>query len=222
MVSIAAGTFMRGCNTAVDSHCDADESPYASVTMSAFTIDKHEVTEAAYQNCVTAGICTSPSANFDPTNNGCLPVRNVTWTQASAYCTYLGKSLPTEAQWEMAARGNTGSLYPWGNTVYSCTLSQYNSCGLFPIAVGSKPAGASAASGALDMAGNVAEWVRDYYSGNYYSTGQIDPTGPPATGSRVFRGGGYQAPAVGSLRVSDRNAESPTASYPDLGFRCGK
>jgi formylglycine-generating enzyme required for sulfatase activity len=221
-VAVPAGAFMMGCNAQVDTACDADESPYHMVTLSAFAIDRTEVTQAAYQVCVAAGSCTAPSASFDPVGHALYPVVSVTWAQAQTYCAFVGGHLPTEAQWEKAARGTDGRIWPWGNGAPTCTLANTLGCAGAEEPVGMHPAGASP-YGALDMAGNVWEWTADYYDATYYGMSPaMDPTGPAAGTFRVYRAGSYGND--GSLaRTSNRaSTYSPTVGGSGLGFRCAR
>jgi len=219
MVAVPAGPFMMGCDT-----CDADEAPAHSVMMSTYLIDKTEVTQGAYAMCVAATTCTVPSANYDPATKGTFPVSNVTWDQAVAYCAFAGKHLPTEAEWEKAARGTDGRTYPWGNTTTNpCTLANIDTCGGTVSAVGLLPAGASP-YGALDMAGNLWEWTHDYYAADAYATTTVgtDPTGPTSGTQRVYRGGS-SGNTIDLARTSNRaNTYSPTVGGSGLGFRCAQ
>jgi formylglycine-generating enzyme required for sulfatase activity len=225
MIAIAAGGFMMGCNTAVDSACDADESPYHMVTLSAYEIDATEVTQSQYAACVAATACTVPkngmSCTYDPINLASYPVGCVDWSQATAYCAWAGKHLPTEAQWERAARGLDGRRYPWGNGNADCTLAAYSGCPGDTLPVGSHPTGNSP-DGLADASGNVEEWVSDWYDSAYYaSSPNTDPTGPSTGTEHVFRGGSY----VGIdtyLRVSNRRFDVPATIGSGLGFRCAR
>jgi formylglycine-generating enzyme required for sulfatase activity len=221
MIAIPAGSFMMGCNVAADADCSADEYPYHLVTLSAYQIDRYEVTQADYQVCVAAGSCMVPQANFDPTGTPTVPVRDVPWTQAAAYCSFVGKRLPTEAEWERAARGTDGRRYPWGAATPTCTLAIYLGCSAVPLPVGSRPAGASAV-GELDVGGNVFEWVSDFYSSSYYAVSPANnPTGPASGTSKVVRGGSY-ANSAAFLRVSNRVAADPALPYDGIGLRCAQ
>ncbi|HEY5921386.1 MAG TPA: SUMF1/EgtB/PvdO family nonheme iron enzyme [Kofleriaceae bacterium] len=214
MVMVPAGAFMRGCNTAVDTQCETDESPYRSITLSAFSIDRTEVTFAAWSACVTAAVCTA-AANPGASNR---PV-SVTRAQAEVYCGFVGKRLPTEAEWEKAARGTDGRKYPWGNSGLDCMHANIAGCGGVVMAVGSLPAGVGP-YGAVDMLGNVWEWVSDSYDGTYYQTAPAtNPPGPAPNDMAIRRGGGTLSDTIGA-RVSNRGWNVPGAG--DHGVRCVK
>jgi formylglycine-generating enzyme required for sulfatase activity len=217
MVMVPAGPFFRGCNSALDMACSADESPSAMITLSAFSIGTTEVTNACYQRCVDAGRCTP--ANGAGITLPAYPVVGVDDTQAAAYCTFLGGRLPTEAEWEKAARGTDMRVYPWGNASPTCDLANSYGCTGSPDPVGSHPTGASP-YGALDMAGNVEEWVSDWYDASYYATSPTtDPQGPATGMHRVRRGGTFRY-VVPFLRCSNRGDMDPPGATPNLGFRC--
>jgi len=217
MVAVPAGAFLMGCNGAVDQNCNADESPYHSVDLAAFSIDKTEVTQAAYAACADAGAC--PAILGMPSD--LVPVHGVGWATASAYCTWAGKRLPTEAEWEKAARGTDGRVYPWGNSDPTCDEANFGTCAGAPLAVGERSSGASP-YGALDMAGNVAEWVADHYAADYYAASPAQNPPGPATGANyVDRGGWYRSRAE-QLRASFREPNSPDTALSYLGFRCAQ
>ena len=246
MVLIPAGPFMMGCNPAVEpGGCDGEdhvfERPYHEVELDAFMIDRTEVTARAYRACLDAGRCPSYAACAAAGQAACPPARVfaddapmhfVMWDQAVEYCRFRGKSLPTEAQWEKAARGTDGRLYPWGNQPPTCELAnhwsttRWSECGNgLGLRVGQRPAGASP-YGVLDMAGGVPEWVTDWFTHDAYTTSaRRNPTGPaasyPGFEGRVVRGGThYDPPDVDELRVSHRTPRPPSAS--GIGFRCAK
>ena len=203
------------------------------VTLADFELDRTEVPVRRYARCVTAGACSPASypsgdARFD---NPEFPVTHVRWEDAVAYCTWMGGRLPTEAEWEMAARGRAGHTFPWGD-LYNAHLANHGAwaddpsdardgfAGLAP--VGSFPDGATA-TGLLDMAGNASEWVADWYDlddeGYGYSRGaQVNPKGP-AFGARghVIRGGSYREAAHWQRNAARR--AWPHASR-ETGFRC--
>ena len=230
MCLIPAGSFWMGCNSAVDNDCDSDESPYHEVTLSGYYIDKTEVTVDDYADCVTAGACTAPSTassycNWEVSGKGNHPVNCVNWSQAGEYCTWAGKRLPTEAEWEKAARGTDGRKYPWGNEDATCEYAVMddgtgNGCGTDSTweVCGKSPAGDSP-YGLCDMSGNVWEWVSDWYDSGYYTNSQAsNPTGPVSGPTRVRRGGGVDSAHY--LRASFRHYYNPSDYNDYLGFRC--
>ncbi|OGP59482.1 MAG: hypothetical protein A2V67_10775 [Deltaproteobacteria bacterium RBG_13_61_14] len=196
-----------------------NEEPAHRVSLDAFYIDKFEVTQGEYKECVRAGSCKD-NKKYDGFTGDRQPVVGVTWNQAKAYCEWAGKRLPTEAEWEKAARGTDGRMYPWGNQKASCELANYDDCKMektWP--VGTKPDGASP-YGALDMAGNVWEWVADWYEENYYShSPNKNPTGSASGSGRVLRGGSW-FDYPGSLHASNRVTGGPDLEYFYGGFRC--
>jgi formylglycine-generating enzyme required for sulfatase activity len=219
MIEIPAGPFSMGCNSTADPLCTDsatnDEKPQRTITVSAFHIDQTEVTQAAYAGCVNAGACATPSCNWDPAAHASDAVTCVTIGDAQAFCEYAGKRLPTEAQWEKAARGTDGRVYPWGNNAPSCDLAN-RGCG-DTLSVGRLPAGASP-YGVLDLAGNAAEIVSDFYDA--YTAGPLtDPTGPSSGTTRVTRGGSRDSPDS-ILRTSSRQRIDPGQSSATIGFRC--
>jgi len=230
MCLIPAGSFWMGCNSAVDNDCDSDESPYHEVTLSGYYIDKTEVTVDDYADCVTAGACTAPSTassycNWEVSGKGNHPVNCVNWSQAGEYCTWAGKRLPTEAEWEKAARGTDGRKYPWGNEDATCEYAVMddggNGCGTDSTwnVCGKSPAGDSP-YGLCDMSGNVWEWVSDWYDSGYYTNSPAsNPTGPVSGSDRVKRGGRFGTYDFG-LRAANRSYDSPSYDYVSLGFRC--
>jgi formylglycine-generating enzyme required for sulfatase activity len=215
----------------------ADEHPAHPVELSAFWIDRSEVTNGQFARCVDAGACAPPvdAGSFtrlryfgDPAFDA-YPVVQVDWHQAEAYCAWAGARLPTEAEWEYAARGPENWLFPWGDTFDPARLNYCDrSCaGMsdpmhddgFPdtAPVGSFPGGVSWV-GAMDMAGNVREWVADWY-GPYASEAALDPQGPASGESRIPRGGSwYDTPD--DIRSLNRGANLPDYTHPKVGFRC--
>ena len=220
MVDIPAGPFMMGCNDAVDKECDPDEVPGHTVTLSAFAIDKTEVTQEAYASCVSAGQCTVPSCDWNCATPG-MPAGCLMRDQAVAYCRFIGARLPTEAEWEKAARGTDGRKFPWGNQAPTCALANMEGCGGVAQTVGSHPEGASA-FGLLDMSGNMVEIIADWYDETYYATAPAtDPKGPASGARFVGRGGGWKSTAVWQ-RTSDRDWYDMPDAGKSFGFRCAR
>jgi formylglycine-generating enzyme required for sulfatase activity len=220
MVQVPAGDFDMGCNDAVDDACSDDEKPLHTLSMSGFEIDRTEVTQAQYTACLSAGKCEAPSCDWNCDNQD-FPASCVTWTQANAYCGWAGKRLPTEAEWEKAARGEQDTKYPWGNDEPDCSLANMSGCTSAAMAVGSLDAGKSP-FGALDMAGNVVEFVADWYDEAYYTDSPAaDPPGPKSGKRYVGRGGGFNSGAE-FLRTSKRDWYDATDTAAALGFRCAR
>lgn len=224
MIMIPAGPFYRGCNQAhEDCSQRTNELPLKQIMISTFYVDATEVTQAQYKQCMDASQCTAPdsASAFDPVNKGNNPVGGIEWQQAVDYCTWKGKRLPTEAEWEKASRGTDGRTYPWGNFAPDCNLAHYLDCTLGssePLAVGSKTG--DSPYGLKDMAGNNLEWTNDYYANSYYQTSPTtDPQGPTTGMYKVIRGGGWGYGAL-YLRSSNRYFAAPTAKLAQFGFRC--
>jgi formylglycine-generating enzyme required for sulfatase activity len=218
MVFVPAGQFQMG-STDTDPDGGDEEKPAHGVTLDAFWVDKTEVTNEQYRQCVEAGACEEPSCwdNGD-LNAADHPVVCVTWDDAQAYAEWAGGRLPTEAEWEKAARGTDGRLYPWGGNAPDCQDANCKGCMGRTSRAGSYPDGASP-YGALDMAGNVWEWVSDWYEETYYSDAPPqNPQGPDSGERRVVRGGSFDM-SESRLRTTFRIGNRPAYSNWDLGFR---
>jgi formylglycine-generating enzyme required for sulfatase activity len=205
-VAVPAGAFTRGSTLG-----DLDERPVVKRTLPAFSIDRTEVTRAMYARCVSAKRC--PALGLDLSSDPDLPVTQVSWAEAKAFCAYAGGRLPSEDEWEKAARGSDGREFPWGNDVdcAKANFGNYENEGPCagknpgkPVVVGGYPNGKSP-YGLFDMAGNVWEWVADAYD--------QDPA------RRVVRGGSCCSYFV-APRAANRNAWDPKHRDGDLGFRC--
>jgi formylglycine-generating enzyme required for sulfatase activity len=210
-VSVPAGEFQMGSNERND-----NEKPVHIVWLDAFWIDQTEVTNALYAKCVATGNCRD-MANYPEKSSH--PVVGVDWTNAATYCQWAGRRLPSEAEWEKAARGTDGRTYPWGEGI-DCKKANYQSgCKGDTSAVGSYPDGASP-YGALNMVGNVWEWVADWYSDTYYrSSLQENPKGPDSGDGRVLRGGSWDNNEM-RVRGSPRDGFYPINGLRTIGFRC--
>ncbi|MGE0822245.1 MAG: formylglycine-generating enzyme family protein [Candidatus Binatia bacterium] len=214
MVAVPAGDFFMGCNEKVDNECFDNEKPGRTVNLPAFAIDKTEVTVAAYRQCVEGKECSEEglerygSCNWGKEGRENHPINCVDWNQAGAFCQWAGKRLPTEAEWEKAARGTDGRKYPWGDE-WDGRKANVNGTedGYEQTApVSSFPTGASP-YGALDMAGNVWEWTADWYD--------------KEKKYRSLRGGSWTAHPQ-YARASDRSRNEPGFRNVDIGLRCAQ
>ena len=259
MVYVPEGKFLMGSSNS-DPWASQDEKPQHSVYLDAFRIDRTEVTNASFAQFIQAtGYQTEaqkkgwsnvysfyswhmirgadwnhpegPESNLQSRQN--YPVIQVSWDDAAAYCQWAGKRLPTEAEWEKAARGTDGRIYPWGNqlpaanlinfadvnTGYSWYAKGINDGYEFTAPVGSYPDGVSP-YGAMDMAGNVWEWVADWYNSSYYQNSPAaNPPGPSTGDWRVLRGGSWNN-SLRSVRSAERIQYSPETTHYFIGFRC--
>ena len=212
------------------------ERPAHTVYLDAFWIDKTDVTNAMYAGCVQAGACKLPYSTESKTRKAYygnpkydnFPVVFVDEHQAAAYCQWAGASLPTEAQWEKAARGTDGRNYPWGNADPTCKLANFGGtpgCAGDTTEVNSHPKGASP-YGALDMSGNVWQWTSDWFDPAYYSQSpQENPTGPAQplydSNDRVVKGGSWLA-KVEWIHSANRVNDSEGGDDNVIGFRCAR
>jgi formylglycine-generating enzyme required for sulfatase activity len=239
MVLIPEGEFTRGSDDE-----NEDEKPQRRIFLDAFKIGKYPVTNREFERFVEANgyreeelwttegwkwrceeDITEPEYWHDRQWNGVnFPVVGVSWYEAAAYAAWLSREtgmpfrLPTEAEWEKAARGPDGNIYPWGNTFnkkycnsYESDLSRTSPVSIFP--------GGKSVYGCFDIAGNVWEWCSDWYGSDYYSKSPLkNPTGPDSGAGRVVRGGGWGSSA-GYLRCADRGVGWPSSRYDNIGFR---
>ncbi len=226
MVEVPAGRFTMGVDKRPG---QMDWGPVRQIHLEAFSIDRHEVTVLDYRACVKAGRCPGPrgvtgECNYAVKGRERHPVNCVPWEHAAKYCQWVGKQLPTEAQWEKAARGTGGQRYAWGDgPAADCDRAVMNDaghgCGKDGTwAVGSKPKGASP-YGALDMAGNVWEWTADWYAPDAYEKNSLSPQSPATGTERALRGGSWSS-RDGYLTASARHSMKPQWGQSDIGFRC--
>jgi formylglycine-generating enzyme required for sulfatase activity len=222
MLRLPGGRFMMG---SANPRAPANERPVRPASVGSFWIDRTEVTVGAYRACVDAGACARPprasaACTFDSSDPE-LPVSCVHWRDADAYCRFAGKRLPTEREWEYAARGNYATPFPWGllpacgNAVTLINEVSAKSCAARPQRVGTHPGGAST-FGVQDLSGNVEEWTADWY------VESLGPGPAPRAGAaHVLRGGGWLSPPSMS-RTTSRSWGSAIEAGPNVGFRCAK
>ena len=241
MVKVPAGPFLMGSDKKVDRNAYQAELPQRKIDLDAYEIDKFEVTTVQYLKYVLAKDLPPlidwqyDGGNFQETMAN-HPVMHVSWAAAAAYCTWAGKRLPTEAEWEKAARGDDGRIYPWGNEMAGLSRANFGRTGLSgpvrdrperlllypPIISVDKYDNAASPYGTLQMAGNVAEWVADWYDKEYYKTApDKNPKGPEKGTQRSFRGGGW-IDSTPSVRTAQRNGTDPNTKMNWMGFRCAK
>jgi formylglycine-generating enzyme required for sulfatase activity len=235
IVHVPAGEFIMGNEAG-----NPDERPQRRVYLDAFEMDKYEVTNVQYRRFIQATGREAPQiwpgryvqftdskisldwqSGTYPAGQATYPVVMVNWKDAAAYCAWAGKRLPTEAEWEKAARGTDGRRYPWGNT-WDANKANTREMGIgHPQPVGSYPAGASP-YGALDMVGNVWEWVADFYGRDYYSQApDRNPPGPSVGWGSVQRGGSWHSPRQ-HVSTTFRNMTHCYAPNYRVGFRCAR
>jgi formylglycine-generating enzyme required for sulfatase activity len=226
MVSIPSGEFWMGSPDS-DREAKDDEKPQHLVQLDDFWLDQTEVSNGKYTLCVRAGICQPPKQNRSRTRIGYFedrqydeyPVIYVSWEDANTYCQWVKRRLPSEAEWEKAARGTKGFTYPWGDSPPNPGLANYNAQVGDTSPTGFYPNGASP-YGAMDMAGNVAEWVADWYDEYYYfNSPSMNPLGPFQGEYRVIRGGSWFNMA-NAIRASFRLWNYPDIRSESIGFRC--
>ncbi len=238
-ILIPGGEFHMGCDAQQNGGfaCQPQELPLHLVYLDSYIIDKYEVTNARYASCVAAGACIPLASATSATHNtyygnpdyANYPVIYVSWLKASAFCAWTGGRLPSEAEWEKAARGTLDTrAFPWGNQAADCNLTSFSiwlgqasHCSLDTEPVGSHPMGASI-YGVEDIAGSVWEWVNDWLDTekSYYPISPYkNPPGPLTGEFRVYRGGSWSDEPF-AHRVAMRSADWPINSGGSLGFRC--
>jgi len=234
-VFIPEGEFWMGCDPDHNGgfQCNPDELPLHLVYLSAYFMNAYEVTNQQYELCVQTGVCQEPVYNNSYTRDSYynnpsysnFPVVAVTWYEANQYCEWVGGRLPTEAEWEKAARGSSLSAYPWGDDNPNCELANsYNNltadyCTGDTAEVGSYPAGVSP-YGVHDMAGNVWEWINDWYSPNYYANSPYEnPVGKDTGEHKMIHGGSWNYSWV-KLRIAYNSNHHPNERNLSFGFRC--
>ena len=220
MVLIPAGEFWMGAEDGLP-----DMRPMHRVYMSTYWLDQHEVTNRQYRQCMESGGCAPPKDHsaYDDETRADHPVTNVTWTQARNYCGWRGKRLPTEAEWEKAARGIDARLYPWGNSddMVKTRLRLGDSTKNGTVPVGSIEF-ARSPYGVADLVMNASEWVNDWYAEDFYrSSPGRDPQGPARGGFKVLRGGEPSDRPL-ELRASYRGWDDMSYWGPSVGFRCAQ
>lgn len=243
MMRVPAGRFWRGCNEQ-SGPCEDDPAaflalnvPYQALELSEFWIDRYEVTVEEYEACGAAGACTAPGgvawSDVRPPDVPRLPVTGVSWEQAAAYCAWRGKRLPTEAEWEKAARGTDGRRYPWGDEHPACDQTHLllgEPCEQIRhvLPVDARP-GDLSPYGVVGMMGNVQEWVQDWRSARYYAECPVvDPPGPESADSgsdyKIVRGGYWDSSTrEGNTRTSvalRRWGKFHRGYEGRIGFRC--
>ncbi len=232
MVLIPAGSFLMGSNDGLP-----NERPEHTVTLKAYYIDQFEMTAGRYQKFIESARHNLPPTWDDEVAQamGDLPAVGMSWNDAAAYCKWAGRRLPTEAEWEKAARGTDGRRYPWGHMQPFVDIANYNrglwvseAVTLVPVNSGVEgmsvrhglKEGGRSPYGLYHMAGNAAEWVADWYDREYYQKSpDRDPTGPANGDKKVIRGGSW-ADLPTALRVTSRMSAEPDFEDRTIGFRC--
>jgi formylglycine-generating enzyme required for sulfatase activity len=215
LVAVPGGKFIMGHG--------GEDNPEHEVTVSDFWMYRAKVTNSQFGLCVAMGKCAPPNTEKNSDYGDPLkanhPVTGVAYDQAASYCSFVNGRLPTEAEWEKAARGPDGNIYPWGDATPDCELANYGTCEFKTTSVIEHPEGQSYYE-ALDMAGNTYEWVADWYAKNYYNESPTeDPLGPDLGNTRSVRSSGFNSPAY-ETEAARRFAFNPIFQLSDLGFRC--
>lgn len=217
MIYVPEGEFTMGSDD-----LEEDEKPAHQVYLNAYWIDKTEVTNAMYAKCVADGACEFAGSSVRSSDYPNDPVIGVMWEDAQAYCAWAGARLPTEAEWEKAARGTDGRIYPWGNDKDPEKFYEISQCDPIYKPVGSYPAGSSP-YGALDMVGSVLEWVSDWYSSTYYKNSpSANPLGPENGDFHVLRSGSWSSDRNYVRAAYCSSWAHGTVTYANVGFRCAR
>jgi formylglycine-generating enzyme required for sulfatase activity len=218
-ISIPAGTFTMG-----SAEGEPDEAPERTVRLPGFAIDRYEVANAAYDRCVDTGLCRARLfADRTELSDPRQPVVGVSWYDAARYCKWVGKRLPSEAEWERAARSDDGRVYPWGSKeeFFRANLRSAQD-GFAATAPVDGMIGGVSGEGVMNLAGNAAEWVADFYDPTVYQRMVADDAPRPRQGrSRVTRGGSYRD-VLYSARGSTRDRRDPGSRWDTVGFRCAQ
>ncbi len=230
-VLVSGGAFAMGCTAWNDTFCATDTLPRHVAYINSFYLDTNEVSQAKYKTCVAAGKCTVPGGGGYDTTDDNKPIVKLTWAQAKAYCTAAGGDLPTEAQWEFAARttdkGVSNTIYPWGNNWPPPNLANIGNTGI--VSLGDPYPNAHDASfcygknsvGACNMIGDVSEWMRDYYASNYPTNLTVkDPLNATVNALRAFRGMSWFYSLTSEAAPYRRFFYDPNVVYTNIGVRC--
>lgn len=239
MVLVLGGELVMGAQStdssapAYDPDAESDESPPHTVALSHFYLDVAQVTTQAFEDCVRAGGCRAEDVhpgggyyNYGLPDRQAHPINGVTWRGAADFCAWAGGRLPTEAEWEFAARGPQGTRFSWGDEIPDCAdlhrAVLHEGCPTD----GTRVTGASpifSASGVSELSGGVWEWVADWYADDWYGrSAAADPVGPAEGTRRVQRGGSWQSEDYHELRGAYRASLEPETAYADVGFRCAR
>ena len=218
-ILISGGNFRMG---------DDETSPLRDVYVDAFYLDAFEITTSRYAKFFTASGSLNPPdfwEEIDLQRDGDLPVIGVNWYDADAYCKWAGRRLPTEAEWEKAARGNDARVYPWGSEPPTSEQANFRRSSEHPYREGVARIGARAAGrspeGIYDLAGNVSEWTSDWFTESFDRSNSRNPKGPESGNGKVIRGGGWDEPAE-RLQSALRFHAAPDTRSDDIGFRCAR
>jgi formylglycine-generating enzyme required for sulfatase activity len=220
-VFIPEGEFLMG----VGKEHQFSNSPQHTVYLDTFWMDQVEVTNAMYLKCIRAGGCSDPVTDniyYDKWVYRNYPMIYVVWDQAQEYCQWAGRRLPTEAEWEKAARGASGNTYPWGEEPPTPRLANFDEAMILEAVPSYRYRLGASPYGALNMAGNVREWVADWFDPEYYTYSPYsNPTGPASGDKRSLRGGSY-VENYREIEVFVRYSHNPESAGLNRGFRCAQ